>query len=133
MKNFYNILLVDDSKTTMYYNKKIIEYCNVSNVTHEVYNGLQALDFLKKKDFLIDVILLDLNMPVMDGFEFLNEFIELPDALKSNIKIAVLTTSNWNIDRERISINNNIITEYIEKPLQKEVLTKLLSSPQTIT
>jgi len=125
MKKLYNILLVDDSKTTMYYNRKIIGYFNDVKSIHEVYDGLEALNFLKKENVPIDIILLDLNMPVMDGFEFLNEYKKLYS--ESKIKIAILTTSNWNTDKKKIALNKHLISGYIEKPLKKESLIELFS------
>jgi len=125
MKHFYNILLIDDNETTIYYNKIIIKHLNSLNSTYEVHNGIEALEFLKKEDTLIDVILLDLNMPVMDGFEFLNEYKKLYKY--SKIKIIALTTSNWNIDKEKVELNKHLISAYVEKPLKKETLVKLLN------
>ena len=126
MRKKINILLVDDNKTTNYYNRKIIKTYNKLSNIYEVYNGSEALIFLEKKECNLDLILLDINMPIMDGFEFLQEYSKLPNALKLGVKIGILTTSTWVSDKRKAENNKNLISGFFEKPLKKETLEQLL-------
>ncbi|TPN87361.1 response regulator [Aquimarina algicola] len=135
MKKINCILLVDDSISTNFYNRKLIEVCGVANQVHEVHNGLEALDYLKKRGNFKsssknkyprpNLIFLDINMPKMDGFEFLHEYEKLNENQKSDILIAFLTTSNWEKDKIKAFENDNLIYDFIEKPLQKETLLSI--------
>ena len=127
------ILLVDDSKSTNFYNKKLIEITKMTNHIHDVGDGIEALEYLTRKGkFDIanseviyprpNIIFLDINMPRMDGFEFLDAYIELPEALRSDMIVTFLTTSNWQKDKLKAYHNCNFIYDFIEKPLSKEKL-----------
>lgn len=131
MKKIDCILLVDDSASTNFYNKKLIDICNGANYIHEVRNGLEAFNFIKQtKDCLQtkipkpNIIFLDINMPVMNGFEFLEKFSELPKYFTEDILIVFLTTSNWSKDKER-SVSNNLVFDFLEKPLSKETYKRI--------
>ncbi|MBW1293926.1 response regulator [Aquimarina litoralis] len=134
MKKINCILLVDDSKSTNFYNKKLIQTTSIAHKVFEVYNGLEALDYLNREGkFKGDkdefprpnVIFLDINMPKMDGFEFLEEYIKLPLETKSDILIAFLTTSNWEKDRIKAYKKGAEIYDFIEKPLEKNTLSRI--------
>ena len=126
MKKAFNILLVDDSKTTNFYNKKIITSFDCVKEIYEAYNGLEALNLLKEKKIKLDLILLDINMPIMDGFEFLKEYEKLSLNIRTSIEIAILTTSTWTRDREKAEHNKHLISGYFEKPLRKKTIEALL-------
>jgi CheY-like chemotaxis protein len=76
------------------------------------------------KELIPEVIFLDINMPIMDGFQFIEEFDKLAKEFKSRSKIVMLTTSVNPTDIER-SQKNNYIVKYINKPLTQEMLTSL--------
>lgn len=134
MKKINCILLVDDSKSTNFYNQKLIHISKIAHKVFAVFNGLEALEYLnregkfasKEKEFpRPNVIFLDINMPKMDGFEFLERYIKLPLANKSDILIVFLTTSNWDKDRIKAYKKGAAIFDFIEKPLQKSTLSKI--------
>jgi len=124
------VLLVDDSLSTNFYHKKIIEVSGKINEIYQVENGLEALDFILKKGKFKNtsskpnIIFLDINMPVMNGFEFLEEYAKIDEKSKENIMIVVVTTSNRIKDKERVS-KTNLVSDIIEKPLTKENLKKI--------
>lgn len=134
MKKINCILLVDDSKSTNFYNKKLIQSTSIAHKVFEVYNGLEALDYLNRKGKFKgsedefprpNVIFLDINMPKMDGFEFLEAYMNLSLINKSDILIAFLTTSNWEKDRIKAYKKGAKIFDFIEKPLEKRILSKI--------
>ncbi len=80
----------------------------------------EALEFLSNsthnKSSLPEIILLDINMPLMDGFEFLKEFEKLDNDIKLKCKIFMLTSSNNEQDKER-AFKSEYVIGYILKPL----------------
>jgi CheY-like chemotaxis protein len=89
-------------------------------------NGKQALDLLMdyKRHPLPDVILLDLNMPIMGGFEFLDAFRELRIPGQAKVKIVILSSSDDPVDIRRASEMG--IHHYITKPVSIDKLGKVL-------
>lgn len=108
------ILIVDDSKTILRINAKIVESLGYESIKAE--NGKEALDIVINND--IKLILLDVNMPIMNGFEFLAKTKELRK--EKDIKTFMCTTEagrNEVIKALQLGANN-----YITKPIQKDVL-----------
>lgn len=73
MNFIYNALLIDDSKPVTFFNKVILERSGLFKTIEISQNGLEAVELLDK-GFTPDIIFLDLNMPVMNGWEFLEEY-----------------------------------------------------------
>jgi CheY-like chemotaxis protein len=127
-----SILLVDDDKASNFINKLLITKAAVTDELHIVRNGKEAIDLIREKclgpegdaNKMPRLILLDINMPVMDGFEFLQAFEELDNTLKEKALIAVLTTSLNPKDKERVKAAG--ISHFLNKPLTKQVLEELL-------
>ena len=132
-EKFNCALLVDDDPVSNYINQVVISDYKRIGHTHDVLNGAEALDFINSKceedDFepmCPDVILLDLNMPVMDGFEFLQDFQKLSFKKKDRVKIIVLTSSTNPGDIERASEYK--VSGYINKPLTLSSLEAALQN-----
>lgn len=123
MKKLNTVLLVDDDKITNFINQRLIQKLNITENVTALLNGQEAIDYIKAnahdKKPLPDLILLDINMPVMDGFEFVNTFKSLQHDKK--VTIVMLTTSSNEKDIEKISINSEI-SGYINKPLTEQKL-----------
>jgi CheY-like chemotaxis protein len=121
MKKLNTVLLIDDDKITNFINQRLIEGLNVTENVTALLNGKEAIDYIKEstsqKKPLPDLILLDINMPVMDGFEFVDSFKSLQHDKK--VTIVMLTTSSNEKDIEKIS-DNSEISGYINKPLTKQ-------------
>lgn len=132
MKNYHCALLVDDDPVSNYINKMVISDIQGIKHTHDVMNGAEALRFIANhcddipEENCPDLILLDLNMPVMDGFEFLHTFKNLSYNKKNKVRIVVLTSSTNPEDIERIREMN--IAGYLNKPLRQEELERILNS-----
>jgi len=129
MKKINCVLLVDDSASTNVYHKKIIEKTGAVDTIDKVSNGLEALDYLSNSGKYKDVkrpniIFLDINMPKMDGFEFLKNYIKLPQSRRADIVVVFLTTSNWEKDKMR-AIENDVVFDFLEKPLNQKDLERV--------
>lgn len=123
------ILLVDDDQTTILLTQLFLESMSLTDV-HASSNGQEAIDFILDhcKDptpQCPNLVLLDLNMPVMDGFEFLDEFEQMDCTHKENIRVVVVSSSDSKRDRDRIQ--NYKVAGYIVKPLTEEKLKPYLS------
>ncbi len=128
-------MLVDDNDTDNFINKKIIEITKFSSDIVVKNSGKSALDYLVEhqndENSLPDLIFLDINMPIVDGFIFLYEFEQLSDLLKSKCKIAILSSSNNKQDIKRI-IDNPFVISFITKPLSENSLKDLANLLATI-
>ena len=127
MKKFNCILLVDDDFTSNFLSKMIIEGISIADHIHVAQNGQEALQFVLEHCFSLqktedsncpDLILLDVNMPVMDGFGFLEEFSKLQRVRNRNISVVMLTSSDNQKDVQRAEHYN--VTGYLSKPLTED-------------
>lgn len=124
--------IIDDDKLTMRLTTILISKNNFCEEIESFSNAQNALDVLSKNALnhsaLPDTILLDLNMPIMDGWQFLDDFIELK--IEKKIYIFIMTSSIDPIDIEKAK-QYNIVQEYIEKPIslkKLDVLSLLISN-----
>ena len=117
----YNILVVDDSKTIRSIIVKILKLTKLElGKIHEAENGREALDCLK--DNWVDLILSDLNMPVMSGIEMVSEMAK--DGLLKDIPVIVISTDG---SVKRIEeLKEKGIREYIRKPFTPESLSEVI-------
>lgn len=133
MKKINCVLLVDDNPGDNYFNKIIIEEAEVCEIIRTANDGTQALSYLTQAGELgqeesypkPDMIFLDINMPGMDGFEFLRQFERLDENLKSKV-IIMLTTSN-DPEEKKEALATKIVKEYITKPLDNATLVNLIT------
>lgn len=129
MNSIKNLLLVDDDEIFTFLTKRTIEETQLVDQIKIFDNGQDALEFLAgtadHKELLPEIIFLDINMPILDGWGFLEEFILLKHSLGKKITIFIITTSISPFDIERA---NNIteVSDYIIKPLTKETLINVL-------
>lgn len=131
-----NILLVEDNKLTNILNTKFLKKIEVADHIHAVEDGKQAIDYLIKTgnlgessngehlDPVPDLILLDLNMPVMDGWEFLDEFKKIKKDL-NDPRVVVLTTSPDPNDEERAKSIEEVL-DYCQKPLSRDQVDAII-------
>lgn len=129
MKSIKNVFFIDDDQLFVFLTKKTIEATNIAARIKEFRDGEEAINYLKritnKKSLLPDIILVDLNMPVMDGWEFLNEYILLSPQIKKKTTIYLVSSSISPHDIDRAK-NIQIVTDYFVKPLAKESVANLL-------
>ncbi|HCQ12925.1 two-component system response regulator [Flavobacterium sp.] len=125
----YNkILIIDDNYIDNYITSAIIKKNNLANNLVEFDNGLKAIEYLEQnKDNdqeLPDLILLDLYMPLMDGFEFLNLFEKIDSTSTKKCKICIVSSSIDDNDIIKAKLDKNIYT-FVSKPLTAELLNSL--------
>jgi CheY-like chemotaxis protein len=125
------IAIVDDDAIFQFIAKRLIDSINAQNKTVIFSDGKDAIDFihdnLNKVDNIADIIFLDINMPVMNGWQFLNKYIEIKSKIEKKIIIYIVTSSN-NPD-DFIQANSiEEVTDYIVKPITREKYTSILNS-----
>ena len=126
IQKLVSILLVEDDEVDVMNVKRAFSKNNIKNELFVAGNGVEALDMLRNViNPLPKIIILDINMPKMNGIEFLKE-LRADENLK-NISVFVMTTSNE--DSDKINAYNLNVAGYILKPLSFE---KFLSSVATL-
>ncbi|CAL1517556.1 response regulator [Chitinophaga sp. MM2321] len=122
------IFIVDDDPIHQQIARIMIERQGISTNIHVFSDAQDVLDHIRhhaeKVDSLPDLILLDLNMPVMDGWEFLDEYTAFYQDLPKRIRIFVLTSSIDEKDKERVR-NYGFVSGYLTKPLSKDIIAHL--------
>ncbi|MEH6768957.1 response regulator [Maribacter arcticus] len=121
----FKILIVEDDEITNYLSKISLVKFGFKNVSFAL-NGQEGLDYLKANEGP-DLILLDINMPVMDGWEFLEALNSL--SLCSNVPVVITTSSTRPQDRLKGTRFSNII-EYMEKPIDFKILNTIVLKMQ---
>lgn len=119
---YKNILQIDDDIDDCEFFMEALHEISTADYT-AIQNPVEALRKLIGKQIQPDVIFLDLNMPVMSGFEFLTE-IKKQDVIK-NIPIIIFSTSQF--DEIKLKAKNYGANEYISKPSDFNELKKILS------
>jgi CheY-like chemotaxis protein len=128
MKPFFKaIILVDDDPTTNHYHQIVLREWGVAEAIHVTTNGLEALTFLKSyPQDKPSLIMLDINMPVMNGFEFLEEYQKLDELYKASFVVFMLTSSLHPRDVERAEKFKDL-NGYCEKPMTEEMIHNIIT------
>jgi CheY-like chemotaxis protein len=125
MSKFRNVLLVDDNEIDNFINERIIAssgFCEKAVVKNSADGALNYLREISGDEQKIpDIIFLDLNMPIKDGFGFLEEFAQLDPSIRNKSKVIVLSSSISPEDINRASTNPHVF-KYINKPLSEKYL-----------
>ena len=130
MKKLNSILLVEDDEATNFISQMVIKKLNCANHVQVAWNGADALDYIKqcgeKACQPPELILLDINMPGLNGWEFLDEYCKLKEKEKIKVVVVMLTTSQNPDDKKRAD-NNPAVAGFRSKPLTPAVLEDILS------
>jgi CheY-like chemotaxis protein len=128
MKKLNSILLVEDDEATNFMNQMVIKKLDCANHVQVAWNGADALDYIKQCDsstrIYPELILLDINMPGLNGWEFIDEYCKLKET--ADIVVVMLSTSQNPDDRKRAD-NNPAIAGFRSKPLTPALMEDILS------
>lgn len=130
MKKIDLACIIDDDQIYVYAMKKMIEVNNLCDNLIIFDNGASALDYLKpimnNEDGVPDIILLDINMPVMDGWDFMEEFVKLNPSAKNKVTIYMISSS---VNEEDVNKAHSYseISDYIVKPITVEKLKEIFT------
>ncbi len=134
MTKLNSILLIDDSEATNDMNTYFIKKLDACETIHCEKNGKDGLAFLSsiqnRENWLKEMpnlILVDIKMPVMDGFEFLDGFEKFPKKFKNLVKICLLTSSMSITDKNKSLQYKNVI-QFMNKPIDLEQMKEVLNT-----
>jgi CheY-like chemotaxis protein len=127
------VLLVDDDRVTNLLHTRMINRSGLVRQVDVATDGMDALEYLQDDDrnggVQPDLILLDINMPRMNGFEFLEAYAHLPDVPKDQQIIVMLSTSLLKSDHARAEADPNVY-QFANKPLRPDALSDLVRDVQ---
>ncbi len=124
-----HVLIIDDSNVEIFIaqhlinKKKISEKISTFTTVEESLTYLNSIDKLEE---FPDLIFLDINMPVLNGFDFLERFLEFPNTFQEQCEVIMLTSSDDPKDKDR-AMNYTVVKDYFIKPLKPTDLDCFLS------
>lgn len=135
MKQLDCILFIDDNQHTNFLNKRLVNKLALARNVFAVSNGKEGLDFLTNQGSFVQngtkypkpgLIFLDINMPVMDGWEFLQNYRNLDPQQKGDVMIIMLTTSP-NPDDMAKAVALPEVNGFERKPLSAEMMLNIMN------
>lgn len=125
-----SVLLIDDDTATNFINSFVLKQSDCTEQIIIKESAMAALDYLKTAvvaNSLPDLIFLDINMPCMNGWEFLEQYSLLDKTLTDHIVVVMLTTSQ-NPDDEAKAAGLPQVAAFRSKPLSKEKISQIIQS-----
>lgn len=129
---YENVMLVDDSELDNFINEKTLEANHFAKKIYVHTSAKSALEFLnnlvtmgeKYTEIYPQVLFIDINMPMMDGFQFIKHFKKNSEKALKQPKLVILTSSLYNEDRQKaMEISSDIL--FLNKPLTKAMLDSI--------
>jgi CheY-like chemotaxis protein len=124
------ILLIDDDNINNFLNERLLKKLQISNAVKTALNGEEGLKYIDQhcavhEGCCPDLVFLDINMPVMDGFEFIKNFQKLDFQNKEKMTVAILTTSKNQKDIEALKGLGSY--RFLNKPLTEAKVKEILA------
>lgn len=128
----HNVCLIDDDNIYQFTARKILESTGLTGEIQSFYNGKEAINYFKDKqnlrsEILPDIIFLDINMPVMNGWEFLEEYQTVHSSFPKNIILYVVSSSIDDYDIRK-SREYDLVSDYIIKPINRDTYKDLIGN-----
>lgn len=127
MKKLKCIMLIDDNPDDNFYHERVIKKSNAAETVISETSAIEALEYLRSKNDnnrpQPDLIFLDINMPGMNGWEFLDEYQKLDKELQGHVIVIMLTTSENPDDRIRAI---KVVPDFRTKPVTTEMLEEII-------
>jgi len=124
-----HFIVIDDSKLDCFIAEKVIRNTGKCESVRSFLQATEALEFIKSniaEQPTPNIILVDIQMPVMNGFEFVDAFEQLPAEITKNYKIYVISSSINDVDLNRVH-NYSSVIQFLNKPLTSNNLSLLLT------
>lgn len=130
------LCFVDNDEVYLFLIRKMIERKYNGKKILEFYNGLEAIEFIKENveepQLLPDIIFLDINMPVMDGWEFIESFKRIKKEITKPITIYMVSSSVDDADIDRAK-NIEEISEFVCKPMTIEKVNRIFGVEEHVS
>jgi CheY-like chemotaxis protein len=133
-KTLRSVLIVDDEPLDVRMVEIVLKRAGILEEVWSVTNGKEAIDLFRDpeaaqathgENFPPDLILLDVNMPVMNGFDFLEAYAALDESEQLTKNIVILSSSNYHKDRERAEAYSQV-SDYLVKPISVDFAHQLV-------
>jgi CheY-like chemotaxis protein len=120
------IMLVDDNEIDIFIHKEIIKQLPTATFVLSFSSAQTALDYLSNtQNEWPQLVLLDIEMPIMTGFDFLEIYDTMPTLQRSNCRVVLLSSS---LNNQLQTVSNKSAFDLVEKPLTFEKLNRVLAS-----
>ena len=120
------VIVIDDNEDDLLFAQISVQRCGHPADLKQFLRGQDALAFLASAELTEPaLVLLDINMPVMNGFDFLDAFEQLPVARRVNVMVVMLTSSIDQRDRQR-AFSYASVKDYLRKPVERGEVASLL-------
>ncbi|WP_411273553.1 response regulator [Daejeonella sp.] len=128
---FPHFIIIDDSQLDCFIGEKIIQNIGTFSSVKSYIKAKDAYEFIKNSDLkpadALTIIILDIQMPVMNGFQFVEAFERLPENIQSNFAIFMFSSSINENDLNRLQ-NHPCIHKFYGKPISKEIVVNIVGS-----
>lgn len=121
---YKSVVIVDDSEIESQITKRILFKKSFAENVEAFNSAMAALIYLNNAPVFPNVIFLDLHMPIMDGFDFMNSYVKFPEEKRKGCKVVVLSGSRASVDFDKAKRHSEI-KAVLHKPLQAEKLEEL--------
>ncbi len=132
MKKFNNVYVIDDDKIFHFIINKLLAKNDIDANLSFFYNGLEALQEIKENltcdELLPDLILLDINMPILDGWQFLEEYQQIKEQFVTQPEIYLISSSDNVLDTDKAKEFSDVIKSYLLKPVNNQDIESIFTN-----